>query len=229
MAILSLDLRRKTVFVSYSKIMFDLDGTLIHSKPGIIKALRLAMADMGLPERDDEYMCNLIGPPFQLGFPRYLGLKGEEIDRMVGIYMRYAAEIFPQPGMLTPFPGAVSLLSALHSEGRCVGIVTSKGAKPANEQIDLFGFRPYLSFVMTADNNGNGEKTELLQKTCGSLGKDGLVMVGDRFYDLDAAHACGVDSIGVLYGYASPGEIQKCDPTYIVSTMEELHALLLQR
>ena len=214
--------------MSYDKIMFDLDGTLIHSMPGIVRSLRLAMADMGLPERDDTYMRNLIGPPFQLGFPKYLGLHGKDVERMISLYMRYASEVFPQEGMISPFPGTLDLLSALHSGGRCVGIVTSKGAKPANEQIDQIGFRPYLSFVMTADDRGNGEKTELLRRTCDALGRDGMVMVGDRFYDLDAARACGVDSIGVLYGYASSEEIHNCDPTYIVSTMDELHALLLR-
>ena len=214
--------------MSYDKIMFDLDGTLIHSMPGIIKALRLAMKELGLPERDDAYMRNLIGPPFQLGFPKYLDLHGEDVERMIKVYMRYAYEVFRQPGMIEPFPGALDMLKSLRHAGRFLGVVTSKGAKPANEQIDLFGFRPYLSFVQTADNNGNGEKTELLEKTCAVLGRDGLVMVGDRFYDLDAAHACGVESIGVLYGYAAPEEIRNCKPTHIVSTIEELHALLLR-
>ncbi len=207
--------------------MFDLDGTLIHSMPGIVKALRLMMTELKLPPRDDDYMYHLIGPPFQLGFPNYLDLHGADVDRAIEVYSRYAKDVFLEPGMIEPFPGALSMLDALSKAGALVGVVTSKGAKPANEQIDCFGFRPYLSYVQTADDNGHGEKTELLQKACDALGKDGMVMVGDRFYDLDAARNCGIESIGVQYGYASDAEIQACAPTHIVSSISELESLLL--
>lgn len=207
--------------------MFDLDGTLIHSMPGIVKSLRLMMEEMHLPPRDDAYMHNLIGPPFQIGFPNFLDLHGADIDRAISIYMRYAESILDEEGMISPFPGVLDMLKALNSAGAFVGVVTSKGVSPANEQIDRFGFRPYLSYLQTADDNGNGEKTELLRKACFDLGEDDLVMVGDRFYDLDAAHACHVDSIGVLYGYATNEEIYGCHPTHIVGSVKELQTLLL--
>ena len=211
----------------YAKIMFDMDGTLIHSMPGIVKALRLMMEELHLPPRDDEYLHNLIGPPFQLGFPNFLDLHGEEVDRAVAVYKRYAGEILLQPDMTSVFPGVLEMLKALFDAGATLGVVTSKSAKPANEQIDHFGFRSYLSYVQTADNNGNGEKTMLLERACTDLGRDSLVMIGDRFYDLDAAKACGVESIGVLYGYAKEGEIANCHPSHIVASVQELQSLLL--
>lgn len=211
----------------YNKIMFDLDGTLIHSMPGIFHALRAMIAEMGLPERDDAYLRNLVGPPFQLGFPRFLDIHGGDIDRAFAIYMRHARDILSIPGMIEPYPGVLDMLKTLSQAGLLLGVVTSKGAGPAQKQMEHFGFLPYLSFTATGDDSGHGDKNALLQSACEALGRDGMVMVGDRFYDLDAAHACGVDSVAVLYGYGAEEEIRACRPTHSVATVAELQALLL--
>lgn len=52
-------------------------------------------------------------------------------------------------------------------------------------------------------------------------------MVGDRHYDLRAAQAVGIPSIGVLYGYGSAEEIASCAPTHTAATVETLGRLLL--
>lgn len=213
--------------MSYVKIMFDMDGTLLHSRPAILKSLRLMMAAMNLPPRDDDYLNNMVGPPFSLGMPKYLGLTGEDMKRAIAIYGEYAREIMQDTNLLAPFPGILDMLRDLYEAGAYLGIVTSKSHKPALEHIARFGFAPYISHLQTADDAGNGEKTELLQRTCREIGADGLIMVGDRFYDLNAAHACGVQSVGVLYGYASAEEIFGCKPTYTADTVAGLRALLL--
>lgn len=213
--------------MSYVKIMFDMDGTLLHSRPAILKSLRLMMEEMHLPPRDDAYLNNMVGPPFSLGMPKFLGLTGADMEKAIAVYARYAREIMQDTALLAPFPGVLDMLRDLYEAGAYLGIVTSKSHKPALEHIARFGFAPYISHLQTADDAGNGEKTELLQRTCQELGTDGLVMVGDRFYDLNAAHACGVQSVGVLYGYASREEIFGCKPTYTAETVAGLRQLLL--
>ncbi len=213
--------------MSYVKIMFDMDGTLLHSRPAILKTLRLMMADMHLPPRDDDYLNNMVGPPFSLGMPKYMGLTGTDMEKAIAIYGRYAKVTMQDTSLLSPFPGILDMLRALYAAGAYLGIVTSKSHKPALEHIERFGFAPYISHVQTADDLGNGEKTELLERTCQALGAENLIMVGDRFYDLNAARACGVQSVGVLYGYGSREEIFGCKPTYTAETVAGLRDILL--
>ena len=49
-----------------------------------------------------------------------------------------------------------------------------------------------------------------------------ILMVGDRFYDIEAAAEVGVDSVGVLYGYGNERELREAGATYIVKTPAEI-------
>ena len=53
-------------------------------------------------------------------------------------------------------------------------------------------------------------------------------MIGDRRFDVEGAKAHQLDSIGVAYGYALPGELQRAGADFIVESVEELTALLMQ-
>ena len=48
------------------------------------------------------------------------------------------------------------------------------------------------------------------------------VMVGDREYDILGAKAAGLDSIGVLYGYGSPEELQNAGATHIAERVADI-------
>ena len=53
-------------------------------------------------------------------------------------------------------------------------------------------------------------------------------MIGDRRFDVEGAKAHQLDSIGVAYGYALPGELQQAGADFVVESVEELTALLMQ-
>ena len=53
-------------------------------------------------------------------------------------------------------------------------------------------------------------------------------MVGDRKFDVNGAKALGVTSVAVSYGYAPEGELETCEPDYLVHTVEELGKILAQ-
>lgn len=52
------------------------------------------------------------------------------------------------------------------------------------------------------------------------------VMIGDRHYDINAAVKCGIDSIGVLFGYGSEEELKAAGATYLAETSEKILSLL---
>ena len=52
-------------------------------------------------------------------------------------------------------------------------------------------------------------------------------MVGDREHDVLGARECGMDCVGVLYGYGDRQEMDGCRPAWIAATVDELKDLLL--
>ena len=57
--------------------------------------------------------------------------------------------------------------------------------------------------------------------------RDRIVMIGDRFYDIEGAQEVGIDSIGVLYGYGSKEELSKAGATHLAEDVSALRKLLL--
>jgi phosphoglycolate phosphatase len=51
-------------------------------------------------------------------------------------------------------------------------------------------------------------------------------MIGDREHDIIGAKNCGIQSVGVTFGYALDGELQAAGADYIVDSVEELEDLL---
>lgn len=210
----------------YTKVLFDLDGTLIDTAPGIKRSMCEMLRIMGLPPINDEQQMALIGPPLKLGFSRILGLSGDTLDEAIRIYREIMPDI--ARGIVKPFNGVPELLRALKNSGRFIGVITSKQQSTAREHLEDFALWTYIDYLSGALPDGSGEKTELLKAAATDIGFDAsTVMIGDRFYDLDAAKAVGIASIGVKYGYAPEGEIDGCAPTYTVNTVEELTELLL--
>lgn len=78
------------------------------------------------------------------------------------------------------------------------------------------------------------KKEEVVQEALRQLfGKDSPVphtaaMIGDRKFDIEGAKAHHLDSVGVAYGYALPGELQQAGADFIVESVEELTALLMK-
>ncbi len=53
------------------------------------------------------------------------------------------------------------------------------------------------------------------------------VLVGDTKYDVIGAHQCGIKCIGVRYGYAAEGELEKAEADYIAENMNKIKSLIL--
>ena len=104
----------------YQAIIFDFDGTLIDSAPGIVLSLAELLKTMGREPLPEERLRACVGPPIVQFFPEYLGFHGEELDRAMITYR----EIFNKTalGMPVRFPrrcGALEGYSAFrHAYGR---------------------------------------------------------------------------------------------------------------
>lgn len=211
----------------YPTVLFDLDGTLIESGPGIIAAAREALRQMGLPDKPDETMKTMIGPPLADCFRGVLEVPEARVAEAVQRYREAAKTVGLD--LIKPYPGVKKMLSAIKDAGVRVGVVTSKITPTAKEHILRFGLAPYIEYVRGGFPGGSADKAVLIASALTELGitAPDAVMVGDRHFDIIGANEVGVASIGVTYGYGSRGELERCHPAYIAASPEELEKLLL--
>ena len=70
----------------YDTLLFDLDGTIIDSAPGVFASLRPAFAAVGLPEPSEALLRRFIGPPLAESFETYCHLDGEKISEAIRVF-----------------------------------------------------------------------------------------------------------------------------------------------
>jgi phosphoglycolate phosphatase len=209
-----------------SQILFDLDGTLTDSAPGIVASLQHALAAFGVSSPEPQELRELIGPPIQESLRALCGGDAAVGERAMLAYRQHYVE----KGMFESslYPGVVELLASLHESGAVLALATSKPTVFAQEILVRFSVRPYFAAVCGADLAGQRSgKTEIVADALGSLpvrGPGGAVMVGDREYDVHGAKANGIACIGAGWGYGGPGELARAGASSVVRELRDVLA-----
>lgn len=212
-------------------VLFDLDGTLTDSGPGIMNSVQYALTKYGRPAKDLSELCCFVGPPLFTQFPEYLGceLSKEECTQMVDWYREYYEEKGIFENRL--YDGIPALLERLKGAGRSLMLATSKPEKFANIVMEHFDIAKYFDLIGGAlMNESRTEKVDVIEyvlETAGISSKETVLMVGDRKYDILGAKQVGVHSMGVLYGYGTREELEQAGADWIAATPEEVGEKLL--
>ena len=209
--------------MKYKNIIFDLDGTVTDSKPGIVKGVQYALHCYGVEEPDLDKLTSFVGPPLYKSFMNYLGCSEDEAKEVVECYREYYAETGLYENAL--YDGIEALLYMLKEKGYRLLIASSKPRIYVKRILSYFRVMRYFDIVEGSElDSSRTDKAELLSYVLAKwdLKADECVMVGDRKHDVMGAKANGMDSIAVGYGYGSEDELSKAGPTYFFSTIEEL-------
>ncbi len=188
-------------------LLFDLDGTLVDSRPGIVAGLQAMLRGLGHePDPDADYTW-AVGPPLEQSVGRILTSYG---DHRLALGARLYREHYAVHGVLAAalFPGIAAALDTL--AGRQLFVVTSKREVFARRILDRLRMTPRFVGIHGATEGGAfDDKAVLLRHVLARHGIDPAqaAMIGDRHHDFDAARANGVPSVGVAWGYAQPGEL----------------------
>jgi phosphoglycolate phosphatase len=207
-------------------ILFDLDGTLSDSAPGIMASIEYAFEEMDLPfpGRRDE----LLGPPLKDIFSM-LHVPEDMLDRAVKLYRIRYGTIGKFEN--TVYDGIPELLGGLVENGDRLALATSKPDVYAVEILEHFGLAQHFTFIGGATLDGTrGPKAGVVAHTLAHLGDIDLsstVMVGDRLHDVHGAAENGLETIGVLWGYGDLAELTEAGAKMLVETPTELADILL--
>ncbi len=210
--------------MKYDCVLFDLDGTLIQSDPGITRSARIAVEEMGYTGFDSEVFRKFIGPPLYASFREHFGMDEAQTEEAI---RRYRAR-YSERGLLegSLYLGIPSLLRRLRDGGARIFLATAKPAVYLDRILNHFGIAHFFEGVVGPELLIRDEdKSDIIRA---ALPKDAkrAVMIGDRRFDIEGGRNCGLDTIGVLYGYGSRAELEQAGATRIVDTVEELSELL---
>ncbi len=207
-------------------VLFDLDGTISDSAPGILAALRYAFAVNGLPPLDVDTERAILGPPFYESLPPIVG--AERVPEVIAAYREH----YGRGGMFdtTVFAGVPGVLGALRDAGVRLAVATSKPEAYAVPIVDHLGLAGYFETVGgdTLDGALNTKALvigEVLTRL-GGPAPDTVLMVGDRSHDVVGARAHGIGCVAVEWGYAVPGELTAAAPAAVCATAADLAVTL---
>jgi phosphoglycolate phosphatase len=195
-------------------LLFDLDGTLTDSKPGIVGCIRFALEQSGMACPHDDVLATFIGPPLRRTFATLLGgAEPERVERAVALYR----ERFAQRGVFENrvYDGVPALLHTARRAGWTPYVATSKFQGYARQIVAHFGLGHHFSGVYGAGPDGqHDDKADLLAHILAieGIAPDAAVMVGDRATDIAAARANGIRAVGALWGYGSRAELTAAAP-----------------
>lgn len=211
----------------WKTILFDLDGTLTDSAPGITNSVSRALAHFGIEEKT-ENLLRFIGPPLNESLPEFYGFTPEQTAEAIGVFREY----FVEKGWAenAPYPGVGKLLQDLKAAGLHLMVATSKPEVQAVRILKHFGLAEYFDRIFGAppDNEDGARKVTVIRRALSYAGgASSVVMVGDRWHDVVGAHEAGVSCIGVLYGYGGRKELEDAGAEFIAEDLAELKHLLL--
>ena len=208
----------------YTHILFDLDGTLVNSGAGVTNAVSYALRKMGINETDTKKLYRFLGPPLDGSFRKYYGFSPEKAKAAVVAYREYYREIGIHENEL--YDGIKELLAALKNEGFVLWVATSKPTPFAKTILEELGILPYFSLVAGAafDDSLNTKEKVIRHAMLldGFSDTSRMLMVGDRFHDIEGAHACGIHAAAVLFGFGARPEFEEYGAEYIVETPADI-------
>lgn len=204
-------------------VIFDLDGTLNRTELVSVAAHQQAQREFGLPERDDATIVSSFGgraaETFALLAP---GLDAAGLAAYTARVIEIERERLPVYGRA--YDGVPAMLAALRAAGRHTAVCSNAVVRYIESVLAALHLHGLIDEIQPLERGL--DKAGTLRLLMRRVHPARAVMVGDRFYDRDAARANGLPFIACLYGFA-PDELAACEhrarqPLDIVRLTEEI-------
>ncbi|MFE5709931.1 HAD family hydrolase [Streptomyces sp. NPDC056501] len=190
---------------------FDLDLTLVDSRPGIKAAWEAFAAETGA-EIDADLVVTRLGPPLEHEMAYWFPEEqvAEMVTRYRALYPTYAIE--PSPAM----PGARDAIQAVRDAGGRTIVVTAKNGPHAELHLAHLGIEPD---AVVGGLWAEG-KAEALRA------HDAQVYVGDHVGDVRGAATAGAVAVAVATGPCAPEELREAGADVVLTDLTDFRAWL---
>lgn len=218
--------------MKFKNILFDLDGTIIKSDMGVTKGVKLSLEAIGIEVGDESVLLKFLGPPLYESYKKYYAISDKQYEKALDVFHTY----YRSKGIFECelYDGIELALANLKKAGARLFIATSKPEREARRVIEHFSLDKYFDFVGGSDgDHGTSRctKTAVIEYVMASNNlnnKTEVLMVGDRFHDIEGAKNVKIACLSVLYGYGSLAEFKKYQTDYIVEKPNDIADFILK-
>ncbi|NMA06497.1 MAG: HAD hydrolase-like protein, partial [Ruminococcaceae bacterium] len=168
----------------YDALIFDFDGTVADTAPGVIESIKYALSRVGMEADETENMKRFVGPPIRNTFEINFGLKGEELETAMSEFRKF----YDDEGAFISnlYEGMEELFTGLKSLGIDIAIASTKNEASLNKIIEHYGIENIFKAVVgVRDPMDATTKTQNILKAVRIMGAnpERTLMVGDRYFD----------------------------------------------
>jgi phosphoglycolate phosphatase len=208
-------------------LVFDLDGTLVHTAPDILDGLNHCLALDGIAPSNPEGFLSYIGQGSRVMIERAFAarripLQAERLDRLQAAFLEHY--VGNMPGKSALYPGVERVLSDFSRKGFLLAVCTNKLEDMSVRLLERLGTAERFAAICGGDTFAWRKPDprhlfDTIKKAGGEPSK--AIMFGDSRADIDAAKAAGIPVIAVDFGY-SDRPVRELEPSLVISHYDEV-------
>ncbi|HEX4855754.1 MAG TPA: phosphoglycolate phosphatase [Limnobacter sp.] len=215
-------------------VLFDLDGTLLHTVPDLAAAVNAMLADLGKPTLPEETVAVYVGKGAENLVNRSLtGSMTEKADpvlyqQAMANWQNHYTHINGNHSEF--YPGVKEGLELLKQAGCKLAVVTNKPERFTHPLLQRTGIADYFEVVVGGDTCPVKKPDPMpILHACKLLGiqPSQALMIGDSVNDALSAHAAGVECWLLPYGYNEGNSVMETRCDGVVNTIQEAAERLL--
>ncbi len=217
-------MNKEKTFTTY---FFDFDGTICNTSEGIFASMEKVCEHYGLSYGKETFV-KMIGPSLKESFSTIFNLPESEIQNAIDVYRAF----YSKEGMYmcSVYDGVAETIAELKNRGKKIFVATSKPEVYTKQIIEQKKLSDLFDFIGGADiaERTRTEKIDVINYIFAEnniTDKSGILMVGDRKYDILGAKKAGLKSCGILWGFGSQKEFTEAGADYIIEKPGELLSL----
>lgn len=210
-------------------IFFDLDGTLVHTGPDLLKSLNYLLIKNQLPKVSLDLIDDLVGggaqQMIQKGFNFFnKQIKDSEMELLVNDFLVYYEQNCSVKSL--PYEGVIKTLEKMNSLKIKLYVCTNKKQYLAEKVLKELKLSKFFCYILGSRPSlklkPNVEMLNYLVKRT-NCSVENILMIGDSINDIQPSHQLGIRSVYVKYGY---GKLKNLKPNYQVESFDQILNLI---
>lgn len=209
-------------------LVFDLDGTLVDSLPGIAEGINRALSACGLPTHEPEKVRNMIGRgaanlcASAIGYADAADAPPEELERVHAAFRREYPTCWCGEQYTRAYDGMTELLEELAAAGVKLAVLSNKPHEVTEPMVrHIFPTVPFdvvMGYTPVFPRKPNPASMHHIAEKWGVKPSE-ITLVGDSLFDARCAENAGTSLVLVGWGYAADPAALRAWPAPVCESM----------